>query len=147
MNRRAFLELCALVPALDVAMRTTSAVAGTKLCIVVNAANDVGRLGAGEIEAFFTTRKLDFPSGKRVIPFNFPPRHPIRDAFDRAALHLDPDEAARFWIDRRVRGGHPPPRQVPDVRTMIRVIASLEGALGYVRKEDVTDGVRVVAEI
>ncbi|HVU02037.1 MAG TPA: hypothetical protein VHE30_09805 [Polyangiaceae bacterium] len=147
MNRRTFLELCALFPALAVATRSSGASAGTKLAVIVNAANDVGRLGPGDIEAFFTTRKLDFPSGKRVVAFNFPARHPIRDAFDRAALHLDPDEAARYWIDRRVRGGHPPPRQVPDVKTMVRVVASLEGALGYVRKEDVTDGVRVVAEI
>ena len=71
----------------------------------------------------------------------------MRDEFDRRALHLDPNEVARFWIDRRVRGGHPPPRQIPDAKTMLRVVASLETAVGYVMNSEADGSVRVVAEI
>ena len=144
MDRRDFIQALAAITAVSFLRRANAA---SRLVIVVHPANPVTKLGAGELEAVFTTRKLDWPGGARAVPFNFPARHPIREAFDRSALHLEPDESARFWIDRRVRGGHPPPRQVPDARTMLRVVASLEGAVGYVRKEDVSDGVRVVAEI
>jgi hypothetical protein len=144
MDRRTFLGTLALFSALAVVRRAAGA---SKLVVIVNAGNPVAHLGAGEIEALFTTRRLDWPGGARAVPFNFPARHPLREAFDQAALHFSPDEAARYWIDRRVRGGHPPPRQVPDVQTMLKVVASLEGAVGYVHKEDVTDKVRIVAEI
>ena len=144
MDRRTFLGALSFAGALCL---VKSARAGSKLVVIVHADNPVQRLGGGDIEAFFTTRKLDWPGGKRVVPFNFPARNPVREAFDRDALHLDPDEAARYWIDRRVRGGHPPPRQVPDCHTMVRVVASLDTAIGYALKEDVTSDVRIVAEV
>jgi len=144
MDRRTFLGSALLLSALVIGRRASGA---SKLVVIVNASNTVTHLGAGEIEALFETRRLDWQGGMRAVPFNFPPRHPLREAFDQAALHFSPDEAARYWIDRRVRGGHPPPRQVPDVQTMLKVVASLEGAVGYAHKEDVTDKVRIVAEI
>jgi hypothetical protein len=144
MDRRAFLQAVSLFGVLS---QIRIAGAATKLVVVVHLDNPVQKLGPGEIEALFTTRKLDWPGGKRVVPFNFPPHHPLREAFDRDALHLSADEAARYWIDRRVRGGHAPPRQVTDVHTMLRVVAALDTAIGYARKEDVTSDVRIVAEI
>lgn len=144
MDRRTFLGTLSLAGALCL---VKTARASTRLVMIVHADNPAPKLGAGEIEAFFTTRKLDWPGGKRVVPFNFPPRHPVRERFDRDALHLDPEEAARYWIDRRVRGGHPPPRQVPDASTMVRVVASLDTAIGYALRDDVTSGVRIVAEV
>lgn len=145
MRRRDFLGVLTLSGALSVCRWGRAA--GGKLVVVVHPDNSVDRLGRGDIEAIFTTRKLDWPNGKRAVPFNYPARHPLRDAFDAAALHLDADEAARFWIDRRVRGGHPPPRLVPDVHTMLRVVSSLDTAVGYTRPEDVVPGVRIVAEV
>ena len=144
MDRRTVLQILAATSILGVAV---GARAGSSLVVVVNPKNPVRSIGAGDIETIFTTRKLDWPSGQRVVPFNFPARHPLREAFDRAALHLDPDEAARYWIDRRIRGGHPPPRQVPDMATMIRVVASLETAIGYVYREEVDGSVRAVGEV
>ena len=104
---------------LGVAGCSRTARAGSTIAVVVNPKNPIRTLGAGELEAIFTTRKLDWPDGSRVVPFNYPARHPLRTAFDARALHLDADDAARYWIDRRVRGGHPPPRQVSDVATML----------------------------
>jgi hypothetical protein len=144
MERRAFLVALFVAGG---AFLVERAPAATKLAVVVHPKNSVRNLGAGEIEAIFTTRRLDWPDGSRIIPFNFPARNAVRETFDRRALHLDPDEVARFWIDRRVRGGHPPPRQIPDSRTMLRVIASLETAIGYLSSNEVDGSVRVVAEI
>ena len=144
MYRRDALKILALAGAFSVC-RTTSAAA--RIAVIVNPKNPVRSLGAGEIEAIFTTRRLDWASGTRIVAFNFPPRHATREAFDRRALHLDPDEVARFWIDRRVRGGHQPPRQIPDAKTMLRVVASLENAVGYVMNGEADGSVRVVAEM
>lgn len=144
MDRRTFLGALALA---GISGLPRAAAAAPRLVIVVHPKNSVRSLGAGEIEAIFTTRRLDWPGGSRIIAFNFPPRHATREEFDRRTLHLEPDEVARFWIDRRVRGGHPPPRQIPDAKTMLRVVASLETAVGYVASSDVDGTVRVVAEI
>jgi hypothetical protein len=145
MDRRTFIGV---VAAAGVIGLCRYAVAAPRLVIVVNPKNPIRSLGAGEIEAIFTTRRLDWPGGGgRIIAFNFPPRHPAREEFDRRALHMEPNEVARFWIDRRVRGGHPPPRQIPDARTMVRVVASLENAVGYVANGEADGSVRVIAEV
>jgi hypothetical protein len=120
---------------------------GARFVIIGNKTNPSRALGAGEIEAIFTTRRLFRSDGRAIIPFNFPPRHPTRIAFDRAALHFEPDEVARYWIDRRIRGGHPPPRQVPDAQTMLRVVASLEDAIGYVPADLADTNVNIIGEL
>jgi ABC-type phosphate transport system substrate-binding protein len=144
MDRRTFLGT---LTAVGIAGVLRPALAGSAIAVVVNPKNPVRSLGPGELEAIFTTRKLDWSGGARIVAFNCPPHHVLRTAFDARALHLDPDDAARFWIDRRVRGGHPPPRQVPDSATMLKVVGSLPGAIGYVRVEELDASVRVVAEI
>ena len=54
----------------------------SRLVIIANKSNPSQALGAGEIEAIFTTRRLYRGDGRSIVPFNFPPRHPMRIAFD-----------------------------------------------------------------
>lgn len=100
-----------------------------------------------ELEAIFTRAMRDWPDGGRIIPINLPAGTAPRETFDRVVLGLDPDAATRYWIDRRVRGGAPPPRTVGDPATVVRLVAAVEGAIGYVPARLVTDQVRPVARI
>jgi len=144
MDRRTLLQ--ALLFAAWAAPRSAMADA-SRIVIIANKSNPSRALGAGEIEAIFTTRRLYRSDSRAIIPFNFPPRHQTRMAFDRAALHLEPDEVARYWIDRRIRGGHPPPRQVPDAQTMLKVVVSLEDAIGYVPADLADANVNIIGEL
>lgn len=94
----------------------------------------------------FTTRKQAWSGGKRVLPFNFPPKHEIRVAFDEAVLQMDPDEVARYWIDRRIRGGNAPPKQVPSAQVIVRLVQKLEGAIAYV-PQSLASGVRIAIQL
>ena len=121
--------------------------AGTRIAVIVNAKNPLKSLGIDEIEAIFKALKRSWSGGKRILPFNFPARHPLRVAFDRSALHMEPAEVARYWIDQRVRGGQHPPTQVPTSAMMREVVSSLETAIGYVPTSELVSGVKVVAEV
>lgn len=144
MERRSFL---AGSLALGVALWSRGTLAAGRIAIVVHPTNDVSSLSLGELEAIFTTRKLYWPNGRAIAAYNLPTRHAVRTAVDRSVLHLEPDQVARFWIDRRVRGGHLPPRQAPSVDVMKRVVASLETAIGYLPASEVSSEVKVVAEV
>ena len=89
-------------------------------------------LSIAELAAIFTTRKQSWNGGKRIVPFNFPPKHEVRVAFDQAVLSMDPDAVARYWIDRKIRGGNPPPKQIPNAQLVVRLVEKLDGAIGYV---------------
>lgn len=129
-------------------LASTTAWAGvSELIVVVHpsvARNAVDEL---ELEAIFTTSKRFWSGSQSIVPFNLPARGEERVLFDRAVLRMDPDEVGRFWLDRRVRGGPPPPRQAPDALTLVRLVARLEGAIGYAPVGLPLSDVRVVARI
>src|SRR5262245_31769072 len=130
MERRTFLGLGLASSALVFWQRPLFA--AQKIAVVVHPKNPLKSLGLDEIEAIFKALRRSWSGGKRIVPFNLPARHPLRVAFDRAALHMEPDAVARYWIDQRVRGAQHPPTQVPSSKMMLQVVLSLETSIGYV---------------
>lgn len=125
----------------------TPLIAAPRVAVIVHAKNPVKSMALDEIEAIFKALKRSWSGGKRILPFNFPARDPVRVAFDRAALHMEPAAIARYWIDQRVRGGQRAPTQVPSSQMMLQVVSNLEASIGYVPSGEVAGGVRVVAEV
>lgn len=121
------------------------AFAAEKIVVVVNPANKE-KPSKSDLAAMFTTRKQSWGSGKRVVPFNFPAKHSVRVAFDKAILDMDPDDVARYWIDRRIRGGSAPPKQVSGAQLIARLVEKMDGAVAYLPKS-MASGLRVVREI
>jgi ABC-type phosphate transport system substrate-binding protein len=144
MDRRNFL---ALFGATALPAWSRVSFAGTRLAVVVNVKNPIKTLAKDELEAIFKALRRNWPGGQRIQPFNLPPRHALRIAFDHAALHMEVDAVARYWIDQRIRGGQQPPTQVPDSKLMLRIVSSLSGAVGYVPTNEVSGGVKIVAEV
>lgn len=100
-----------------------------------------------DLVVMFTTRRQSWSGGKRVVPFNFPAKHDLRIAFDKSVLHMEPDDVARYWIDRRIRGGNSPPKQVGSAQLIVRLVEKLDGAIAYVPTSVLTPKVRVVRAI
>jgi hypothetical protein len=122
--------------------------AGTsELVVVVHPSVPRTTIDELELEAVFLTSKRFWGGSQAIMPFNLAARSEERVLFDRAVTRMEPDEVGRFWLDRRVRGGPPPPRQVPDPLTVVRLVARLEGAIGYAPVGVPLADVRVVARI
>jgi ABC-type phosphate transport system substrate-binding protein len=128
------------------ATRTSSA-QDEDLAVIVNPGTRVHELSADQLTAIFTMSQREWPGGETIIPFNHEPGGALRTIFDRAVLGMKPDEAARFWIDRRIRGEGGAPRKVPSVALMLRVVAKLPNSIGYVPWSLVTNDVHVVARV
>jgi len=60
---------------------------------------------------------------------------------------MEPDEVARYWIDRRVRGGHRPPRQLNSWALMLKVVSAVDGAIGYVPESSMSDQVKALMKV
>jgi len=139
-------ELLSSLAALGLVGLPTVASAAAGLAVIVNAANGE-TLGLPEVAAIFTTRRQGWKNGERIVPFNYPPRHEVRAQFDQLALGMDPDAAARYWIDRKIRGGNAPPKQVNSGQLIVRLVAKMPGGVGYVPRALVTPDVRIAAEL
>lgn len=116
------------------------------LAVIVHADNAVDAISETQLEAIFTSRRQHWRGGASIVAFNYPPKHTLRVAFDKAVLRMGPDEVSRYWVDQRIRGRGGAPRQVPRPRLMVRVVERLEDAIGYAPASEVEGHeVKVVA--
>ncbi len=143
MNRR---DLLLTAVAWGGATWVGTAHAESPLAVVVHPSVAQSTFSKSELSAIFTTRKGNYDGGQRIIVLNLPPRDDSRVLFDRQVLGMGPDEVARYWIDRRVRGGTPPPRHVPTAALMARLVEKLPGAIGYV-PASLAGSLKIVAKI
>lgn len=98
-----------------------------------------------DLGPIFTTRKSEWSGGVPIVPLNLPAHHDARIAFDQRVLGMDADQVARYWIDRRIRGGSAPPKQIPSEETILKLVEKTEGAIGYVRRSAASSAkVRIV---
>jgi hypothetical protein len=145
MDRRTWLSTAAWA---GVSLWLRPALAGDEpLAVFVHPKNGAKSLNAQELAAIFMSRRLHWEGSGRIIAFNYPARHPVRVSFDRAVLGMGPDEVARYWIDQRIRGGNPPPRQVPNGALIPKLVEQLEAAIGYAPASEVSQHVHVVAVV
>lgn len=145
-TRRSFLSaLLAALPALT--WVKGSAAASEVLAVIVNKSNPVGSLAQNDLRPIFQTTKKSWGSGEDAVPINLPEDSELRNDFDKAILGLDPERVARYWTDRKVRGGARPPVRVPTSAAVLKAVAAKPGAIGYVRLSEVNNSVKVVAKI
>jgi hypothetical protein len=139
-------ELFALAGVVALEARSAGA-AAHELVVIVHPGVSEAALSDIELEGIFLTLRRFWQGTRTIIPFNLAPRSDVRVAFDQAVLRMDPEDVARYWLDRRVRGGPPPPRVAPDAATLVRLVSRLEGAIGYAPEGAMLQGVRPVARI
>lgn len=120
---------------------------GEAIVVIVNKANPASSLGVSDLRPIFQTTKTSWSSGGDAIPFNLPFDNGLRQEFDRAVLGLDPDRVARYWQDRKIRGGARAPKQVASVGAVLAAVAANPGAVGYLNAGEANGTVKVVAKI
>jgi len=120
---------------------------GDIIAIVVNKGNPVDKVGKGELRPIFQTTKTEWPHGEKVVAINLPEANTLRQGVDAAVLGLDPERVSRYWIDRKIRGGAPPPQKVATPGAVLALVGSKPGAIGYVAESDVKGNVKVVARV
>jgi ABC-type phosphate transport system substrate-binding protein len=117
------------------------------LAVIVNKSNPASTLEKNDLRPIFQTTKKAWGTGEDAVPINLPEDSPLRADFDQAVLGLDRERVARYWTDRKVRGGARPPVRVPTTAAVLKAVASKPGAIGYVKLSEVNGTVKVVAKI
>jgi hypothetical protein len=118
-----------------------------EIVVIVHKDNPATELGQSDLRPIFQTIKTEWPSGSKIMPLNLPEADAARLGFDAAVLGLDPDRVARYWVDRKIRGGNPPPKKVPSGGMAVKLVAAKAEAVGYANASDVDKSVKIVARI
>jgi len=83
------------------------------------------------LENIFLKKVLVNDAGKRWIPLNLGPEHPLRQAFSLSLFNKRPDELESYWNEQYFQG-ITPPYVVASEEAMLRFITSTPGAIGYI---------------
>lgn len=118
-----------------------------ELAVIAHPRAAVGSLEHAELQSVFLRRRLTWDDGTRILPFNYVAGDALRTGFDRTVLGWSPDQAARYWIDARIRSGTEAPRTLSSPSLVVRVVMQLQGSIGYVPASSVPQGVRIVARV
>lgn len=117
------------------------------IVIIANKAVSATKISRDDLRPIFQTKKDTWPDGTPARPFNLPDANTARHGFDAAVLGLDPDRVARYWIDRKIRGGARPPQTTVSSALMLKLVSKTAGAVGYVEAADVDASVKVIARV
>ena len=118
------------------------------ILVIANKSVPETSLSRDELRPLFQSKMSSLPSGTAARVFNLPEADSARRGFDAATLGLDPERVARYWIDRKIRGGDRPPQTVPSGAAMMKLVGKTAGAIGYVDSHVALDAnVKVVAKV
>jgi ABC-type phosphate transport system substrate-binding protein len=130
------------------ALWSSAAQAGDdEIVVIVNKANPATAMAKGDLRPIFQTTKTTWPGGDKILPLNQPDNDATRKGFDAAVLGLDPERVARYWVDRKIRGGDPPPKNIPSGSAVLKIVSAKSEAIGYVKSTELNGSVKVVARI
>lgn len=101
------------------------------IAIIVRTSSTIRAIGLAELRAVYGSGATAI-QGVQIVPINLAREDPTRQRFDRAVLNLEPSDVGRYWVDSRIRSGLREPRIVPNVVTVVRVVATLPNGIGYV---------------
>jgi hypothetical protein len=147
-SRRAFAFVSLVVAAALVVGTPSTTVRAAdgkvRLAIVVAKNSPLREISMRDLRRIYSGEYVSNPDGDKVIPFALPAGSPDRTAFDRAVLNMSPEQVARYWVDRKIRGQSGPPKSIDSPSVLQRVVAQIKSGIGYVRTNDLRGDVRVL---
>jgi len=117
--------------------------ADVPLAVIVGEATPLTDVSKSTLRRAFLSEPT-VEAGVKLLPLNHNPGTSERSRFDSAILGLQPDDMSRFWIDQRIRGQGSPPRAIPSVPLLGKLLAHLPGAISYVKATEIPAGVKVL---
>jgi hypothetical protein len=117
--------------------------AGEALAVVTSRQSGVSDLSLYQLKRLYLGDTVQV-AGRELIALNRDARGAERTGFDESVLGMTPEAAARYWIDRRIRGQSGAPKAIEPAGVIQRVVARLPRAVAYVRAREVGPDVQVV---
>lgn len=112
--------------------------------IIVNKNNPINHINCGQLKQIYNGNFKLWDFGKRVVAVDLPDTNPLAVKFARTILGVDVETKRKLWMQKLYAGVGTPPLQREDESSIVTFVASEPGAIGYVRKENLNNSVKVI---
>jgi ABC-type phosphate transport system substrate-binding protein len=117
-----------------------------ELAIIVNKSNPNDSLSFSDLREYFKVERGSWPGGGgKVRVIMREPGDPEREAVLRLIYDMNEKDFTSYFLGKKFRGEIlEEPRQRSSTPDMIKTISNIQGAIGYVRAEEVDASVKVI---
>jgi hypothetical protein len=101
------------------------------LLVITHRDSSAEQLSIKELKNIFRRKNLVNSQGLRWVPLNLTASDPLRRAFSQKVFEMQPEEMEGYWNEQYFQGVMPP-YVVNSEEAVLRFIASMPGAIGYI---------------
>lgn len=112
--------------------------------VIVNKANPIRTLSLAELRRIFMKQTRMWPHAESIVPVDWDATSPVRETFSKQVLARSVREMADYWVQQSVTQGLTPPSTQRSTRALLRFVAGVVGAIGYVPPGEADDTVSVI---
>lgn len=110
--------------------------------VITNNAFSQASLSHDEVQQLFLKKRTEV-GGQAVTVFVAPSKSPLRDAFARLALRMDPTAEGEYWYKQQIVSGLSEPAASASA---LKTVFTLPSSISYIFRKDLKpDAVKVVA--
>jgi len=119
-----------------------SIVRGGDIVFIVGEDTKIYRLTKDQVREIYL-KEINFINGVEVVPVNLPAGNPLRKIVEEKVIGLS-GEMLRIYWNRKYVYGVEPPIVLNSEKAVVKFVKKVKGAIGYVREENLDEGVREV---
>ncbi len=112
--------------------------------IIVNKHNPITNMSTKELKKIYNGNLKLWDTGHTIIPVTLKDSDPGTARFIKTFFGVDIEVWLGLWIQKILAGYAAPPIQEKDCASVISFVSSEAGAIGFVKKENLTSAVKVV---
>lgn len=148
MQKRILITILSLSVMASCARLLTVSAAVEEVNIVVNKSNTIGSLSREEVRRIFMGEKSSWPGGKRIIVLMLAPDQAERAVILREVYRMNESDYTKYFLQAAFAGRvEEAPKELPSAIQMKARLAANPAAIGYLKKEDMDDSVKVVMKL
>jgi folate-dependent tRNA-U54 methylase TrmFO/GidA len=120
--------------------------ADESLAIVTGRSSILQSMSLETLKRVYLRKSLLDSKGVRWIPLNLPISHELRQGFSSSLFKKLPEDQEDYWNEQYFQGINPP-EVLASEEAVLRFVVITPGAIGYVRKRNVDDRVKILTII
>jgi ABC-type phosphate transport system substrate-binding protein len=135
----------ALLLVLPLTVTRFLAAAPLSVDVIVNTANPVSELPAGEVSNMFLKKTTRWAGGDAVVPVDLPEQSEVRATFSKEVHKRQTTAVKAYWQKMIFSGREVPPPEKGSLAELVAFVRTTRGAIGYVPAGfDTGGGVKVL---
>lgn len=117
---------------------------GEGLYIIVNVDNSIDSVTINQLSRVFNKKVKEFENGIASLPVAQKSSRPVAREFNRRILKKNAKQLKYYWARKMFSGSSKPPKYLASDTEVVKFVASVKNAVGYVSQKPNHKNVKVI---